>query len=291
MRRSWFAGLALVAAVAGSPGAAAGLTAKDGVEALRRGDAVRAVAIWRALAQKGDPDAQFDLGQAYRFGRGVKPDAAQSKKLFETAARTGHLQAQVSLGLLLFDTGDRDTAFVWLKRAADRGDARAQLVTGTALFNGDGMKRDPLLGYAYVKKSAAQGFAPALPTLADMENAIPAEDRKKAMAMAGLSPKASKKKPATPPSPVRVSAPIMVVQSAPVSANGAWRVQLGAFGTGTAAQALFARLAPRLGPAQPFFIRAGAVTRLQAGPFGSREAASAACARLKPQPCFAVPAR
>ena len=298
MGRRLFVGFALVVIAAAASGAnAAQMTAKDGVEALRRGDAARAVAIWRALAIKGDPDAQFDLGQAYRFGRGVRPDAAESKRLFEAAARAGHLQAQVSLGLLLFDTGDRTTAFVWLKRAADRGDARAQLVTGTAMFNGDGMKRDPILGYAYVRRSAAQGFSPAVATLADMENVLTAEDRKQAMTMVGVSAKPAKTKvaakPIAPPPPVKVARPepVKVPQPAPTSSAGGWRVQLGAFGNRGSAQSLFARLAPKLGGAQGYYIPVGAMTRLQAGPFASSAAAAQACARLKPQPCFPVAAR
>ena len=282
-----YLGIALFAtAVASSVAVAAGPTVKDGVEALQRGDPARAVAIWRPLAQKGDPDAAFDLGQSYRFGRGVAPDAAQAKKWFEAAARTGHLQAQVSLGLLLFDIGDRSNALIWLKRAAERGEPRALLVTGTALFNGDGMKRDPILGYAYVRRAAAQGLAPAVSTLAEMEKIMPAEDRKRAIAMAMSNAKPATTKPAPLPGPVKIA------QSAPVSARGGgWRIQLGAFGNRGSAQALFARLAPSLGGAQGYYIPIGAMTRLQAGPFASSAAAAQACSRLRPQPCFAVAAK
>ena len=280
-------GIALVAiAVASTAALAAGQTVKDGVEALQHGDPARAVAIWRPLAQKGDPDAAFDLGQSYRFGRGVAPDAAQAKKWFEQAARTGHLQAQVSLGLLLFDIGDRSNALIWLKRAAERGEPRALLVTGTALFNGDGMKRDPILGYAYVRRAAAQGLAPAVSTLAEMDKIMSAEDRKRAMALTTTNPKPAPAKPAP------LAARVKVAQSAPVaSSSGGWRIQLGAFGNRGSAQALFARLAPSLGGAQGYYIPVGAMTRLQAGPFASSAAAAQACARLKPQPCFAVAAR
>ena len=43
---------------------------------------------------------------------------------------------------------------------------RAMLVYGTALFNGDGVPQDPVLGYAYVSRAAAQGLEPARNTLA-----------------------------------------------------------------------------------------------------------------------------
>jgi TPR repeat protein len=275
-------------AVAVVPGTAQA-TVRAGIQAWQQGDHAKAVAIWRALADKGDNDAAFNLGQAYRLGRGVNADSGEAKKWFERAARAGHLDAQVSLGLLLFDTGDRATALMWLKRAADRGEPRALLVTGTALFNGDGMKRDPVLGYAYVSRAAAQGLAPAKATLADMDKVMPVEDRKKGVALAMAAANA-KPPPAAPQKKVPAkTAALTTVASPPApSAKGNWRIQLGAFGTRGAAQALFAKLGPSLGGAQAYYSAAGAVTRLQAGPYPSRAAASAACARLKPQPCFPV---
>ena len=47
---------------------------KDGVDAWTRGDFARAVKEWRGPALKGDPDAQFNLAQAYKLGRGVPAD-------------------------------------------------------------------------------------------------------------------------------------------------------------------------------------------------------------------------
>ena len=272
-------------------------TVQSGIEAWKQGDPAKATAIWRALADKGDHDAAFNLGQAYRLGRGVPADSGEAKKWFERAARAGHLDAQVSLGLLLFDIGDRSTALMWLKRAAERGEPRAMLVTGTALFNGDGMKRDPVLGYAYVSRAAAQGLAPARTTLADMDKVLPLADRQKGVAMAlaaaTAAPKTASPKPAKtapPPKPKVADVIAKPVPTQPIASGGGWRVQLGAFGTRGAAQALFARLGPKLGGAQAYYIPVGAMTRLQAGPYGKADAA-ATCARLKPQPCFAVAAK
>src|SRR3546814_13505721 len=51
---------------------------KSGVEAWQRGDYQAAVAEWRPLAIAGDADAQFNLGQAYKLGRGVARDLGRS---------------------------------------------------------------------------------------------------------------------------------------------------------------------------------------------------------------------
>ena len=55
-----------------------------------------AVAIWRPLAEAGDADAAFNLGQAYRLGKGVPTDLAAAQTWFERAARKGHVDAQTT---------------------------------------------------------------------------------------------------------------------------------------------------------------------------------------------------
>src|SRR5258708_124867 len=127
---------------------------KAGIEAWQRADYGSAVAIWRPLAEAGDTDAQFNLGQAYRLGRGVPINLALAKGWFGRAAETGHLDAETTLGLLLFQNGDQANGLRWLRRAAEKGEPRALLVYGTALYNGDGVTQDRVLGYAYVSRAA-----------------------------------------------------------------------------------------------------------------------------------------
>ncbi len=78
MRRSSL-GLAALAAAMASPASAQ--TVRAGIQAWQKADYAAAAAIWRPLAEKGDADAAFNLGQAYRLGRGVAPNigAAQAK--------------------------------------------------------------------------------------------------------------------------------------------------------------------------------------------------------------------
>ena len=273
-------------------------TVKTGVEAWQNGDHAGAVAIWRNLADKGDADAAFNLGQAFRLGRGVPADSGQAKRWFEAAANKGHVDAQVSLGLLLFDSGERGVAMNWLRKAADKGEPRALLVVGTALFNGDGIKQDRVLGYAYVSRAAAQGLAPAKSTLAEMDTIMPLEERRKGVAIALAAAKSSTPpvaKPAVRPAPAKPAVATTVGGTARANASprGAWRVQLGAFSARGAAEGLYRKLSgtPALAGRQAYYVPAGKVTRLQAGPFDSRASAAAACTKLAPQPCFPVEAR
>lgn|GEM_PF-55030 len=95
------------------------------------------------------------------------------------------------------------------------------------------------------------------------------------------------------PAPTSAEPTMTVEAAAPPSSApsvGGWRIQLGAFGTRNAAQALFTKLDPSLGGVQAYYVADGAMTRLQAGPYTSRADAVKACALLKPQPCFALAA-
>lgn len=274
---------------------AAAQSVRAGIDAWQKGDAAGAVAIWKPLAEKGDPDAAFNLGQAYRLGKGVQLDLAQAQIWLERAARKGHVDAQSTLGLLLFQNGNRVSAMRWLKGAAQAGEPRAMLIVGTALYNGDGVARDPVTAYAYVSRAAAQGLAAAKATLADLDAAMPLDQRERGVALAGRMVVA-KRAAATPaakaePTPRRASAPVRIAPAtaaSPPKATGRWRVQLGAFGQRKTAEALFSRLSNRLAGRHAYYMAAGTVVRLQVGPYESRAAASAACARLAPQPCFLV---
>jgi uncharacterized protein len=283
---------------------------KAGIEAWQRADYAGAVAIWRPLAEKGDADAEFNLGQAYRLGRGVPINLAMATSWFQKAADGGHLDAETTLGLLLFQNGDHVAGLKWLRRAAEQGEPRALLVYGTALYNGDGVTQDRLLGYAYVSRAAEQGLAPAKDTLAQLDQLLPASDRAKAMALSHsipsgspVAPKPSKparlaqakpapKPPAPRPAKPRATDPLAPRSAAPTVVSGGWRIQLGAFSQRGAAESLYQRLSRKaaLAGRSPLYIPAGNVTRLQIGPFASRASAAAACGTLGVA-CFPVPAK
>jgi TPR repeat protein len=296
---------AALLAVIGQPISAQSV--KAGIEAWQRADYSAAIAIWRPLAEAGDADAQFNLGQAYRLGRGVPINLSAAKTWFERAAKTGHLDAQTTLGLLLFQNGDQAQGLNWLKQAAEKGEARALLVYGTALYNGDGVTQDRMLGYAYVNRAASLGLAPAKETLAQLDSLMQPADRQKAIAMGQAkskpaSPPTSSSKPvrvaqvkpppATKPAPVKPTAPKPVAYKTPAPATGAWRIQLGAFSQRGAAESLYQRLSGKaaLAGRSPFYIAAGNVTRLQVGPYASRAAAAAACSAVGTA-CFPIPAK
>jgi hypothetical protein len=268
---------------------------KAGIEAWQRSDYAGAVAIWRPLAEKGDADAQFNLGQAYRLGRGVPLNLGAAQTWFERAASSGHLDAETTLGLLLFQNGDRAAGLKWLRRAAEQGE-------------------DRLLGYSFISRAAAAGLPPAKDTLAQVDQMMTPAEREKALKLASAIPSGSpvaatpmksridKPKAEKPMRVAEVKRPQpkaahpkqteVPLKPAPVAKTGGWRIQLGAFSQRTSAEALYRRLSGKsaLAGRQPIYVPAGSVTRLQVGPFASRGAAESACRSLGAA-CFPVPAK
>ncbi|HEY0412022.1 MAG TPA: SPOR domain-containing protein [Allosphingosinicella sp.] len=290
---------------------------KSGYDAWMAGNYAAAIAEWRPLADKGDADAQFDLGQAYKLGRGVPQDLKIAQSWFEKAAQQGHLQAQTMLGLILFQSGERARAMPWIKRGAEAGDPRAQYVLGTALFNGDLVAKDWVRAYALMTRAAAQGLPPAATSLQALDQYVPLAQRQQGLALArqmeasAAPTRIASARPTPPrpnsavqstlpaPAPPRVVAQIRPPAPAPArtpvaaAAGGAWRVQLGAFSNAANARSAWAGLRGRgaaFAGLQPILVPAGAVTRLQAGPLPGRAAADRVCAAAKAagSACFPV---
>ena len=59
-----------------------------------------AIAIWRPLAEKGDPRALSNLGVMYENGRGVPADLAEAVRLYKLAAAQGYAPGQHNLGVM-----------------------------------------------------------------------------------------------------------------------------------------------------------------------------------------------
>lgn len=200
---------------------------KDGVDAWQAGDYAAAVAEWRPLALAGDADAQFNLGQAYKLGRGVPADLVQAEAWYRRAAKQGHLQAEDNLGLVLFTANRRQEAMPFIVASAARGEPRAQYVLGTAHFNGDLAAQDWPRAYALTKRASDAGLTIASARLAQLDSLIPLDQRQRGLAMlpeierneqqARLAAVGAAAPPA--PKPVPAASPVKVA-SLPASTPG-----------------------------------------------------------------------
>ncbi|WP_017667447.1 SPOR domain-containing protein [Sandarakinorhabdus sp. AAP62] len=207
---------------------------RQGVELWRASKWDAAVSMWQPFAQDGDADAMFNMGQAYKLGRGVAQDKAIAQDWYRRAAVKGHLPAQANLGILLFQATEKAEAVRWLKAAADKGEMRAQYVLGIVHWNGDGAAKSLPLAYAYLVRAAAQGLPEATKALNELSQVIQPLDRANgwqiATALANGSGVPAQFQPGIQPPPmmaVTTPPPAIVVASAAAAAP--------ASGTSTAA--------------------------------------------------------
>ncbi|WP_338241217.1 SPOR domain-containing protein [Aurantiacibacter hainanensis] len=163
-----------------------GATVRDGVDAWSRGDYDAAVAEWVGPAEAGDPDAMFNMGQAYRLGRGVPADMQRAEQFYKAAAEAGHIQAADTYGLMLFQDGRREEALPYVLSASQRGDPRAQYLLGIAHFNGDMVERDWERAYALLTLANATGLPQAGPAIEQMDSHIPLDQRQAGVALARM---------------------------------------------------------------------------------------------------------
>ncbi|MGO9378152.1 MAG: hypothetical protein ACLPN1_01175 [Dissulfurispiraceae bacterium] len=72
----------------------------DGLTAYAAGNYQAAIKIFGPLASKGDDCAQYQLGEMYRLGRGVKQDKQKALEFFSNAAAHGNQKAKLQKALL-----------------------------------------------------------------------------------------------------------------------------------------------------------------------------------------------
>ncbi|HXO29086.1 MAG TPA: tetratricopeptide repeat protein [Thermoanaerobaculia bacterium] len=124
-------------------------------------DPAVAVGWFRKAAEQGHADAQYRLGEAYKFGSGVAQDKAEALKWWRRAAEQGQAHAEFALGWS-HEYGrsglprDAVEALRWYRRAAEHGLAEAQARLGTVYALGQGVPRDDREAVAWYRRAAAQ---------------------------------------------------------------------------------------------------------------------------------------
>ena len=303
MKSVWLAALAGIAVLGAAPATAQVSQqdpVKEGVDAWERGDYKTAVDRWRGPAVAGNADAQFNLGQAYKLGRGVPADLNQAEQWYRKAAVQGHPQAEDNYGLALFQNGKRAEAVPWLEKSANRGEPRAQFVLGTMYFNGDGVTRDWVHAYALMVRSSQSGLPQAATALAQMDKYVSLQERQQGLSLARTYEENAnrprppvdyasnppqqpvRQPPRTTTQPTRTTPATVAVNRPPAVRDGGWRVQLGAFGDPNNARKLWGQVGGRFPGRQVYYVKQGNLTKVLVGPFASRAEAAAGCRGVSP---------
>lgn len=133
--RRWLLPIVAILIVAG-PHAAMADPIAEAVKAKRAGDFARAVQILRPLAEKGDPRAQYELGNMYEYGdtpskAHITEQMKVARKWYERSAAQNYKPGKRALGLYLINRGiDAMRGYRILLALAEAGDARAQAILG-----------------------------------------------------------------------------------------------------------------------------------------------------------------
>ncbi len=127
----------------------------------------------QVLAEQGDADAQFAIGDIHWHGLGVKEDPTEAVRWFRRAAGQDHAGAQYQLGTAHLNGNgvdeDKEEAqrqfsrsIFKLQRRSELGDAEAQYFLGHAIFHGNGIHQDSIKAVEWWRKAAEQGYARAI---------------------------------------------------------------------------------------------------------------------------------
>lgn len=144
---------------------------KDGTGALKR-DLPQATEWFAKSAESGFVPAMVELGDALRWGRGIRTNPRRAVEWYQRAAEAGSARAKLQLGLIYFE-GRRDTAnadgsnsippdhtlaLLWLGRVAETGDSTAQAFMAQMMEKGYGLPNpQPEIAERYWRLAAHGG--------------------------------------------------------------------------------------------------------------------------------------
>ena len=178
----------------------AGADTAAGMQAFRNKDYARAYREWKAGADAGQAEAQFDLGVLYAQGLGVQRDLTVAERWYRKSAGQGNAEAEFALGQM-YSRGwgvprdeadalrwiqmanspdsdgpstdwslvegygvqqDQKQAAYWYELAAQKGHAEAQFNLGRLYAEGKGgIPHDEEQALRWVRAAASQGYPPA----------------------------------------------------------------------------------------------------------------------------------
>ena len=152
---------ALFASILSNP-ALAGLD--EGVAAYQAGDIQLAAKEFRAAAEAGNSEAQFNVGLMYERGIGVSKDEQESLVWYQKSAEQGNSNAQFNLAVM-YENGRGTTvdfyqAHQWYRKAALQGDGLAIGNLGMLYMRGQGVKPNKVAGLALLLVSVELDSSP-----------------------------------------------------------------------------------------------------------------------------------
>lgn len=115
----------------------------------------------RALASKGDTNAQLQVGNMYDSGQGVKQDRAEAVKWYRLVADKGNVSAQHRLGEMHRDGLGVAVDFVasrkWFEQASSQGNTDSQVSIAAMYAQGQGVAQSMSGAAEWYRMAAERG--------------------------------------------------------------------------------------------------------------------------------------
>lgn len=127
------------------------------------------------LAQKGNAEAQFKVGEMYETGRGVEKNMVEAKRWITRAAEQGNQAANYKL--LYYDlqnngvTAKNKPKLAELQQAAKGGNGIAQYYVGLMHSRGVGLRRNSTVALDWLGKASTLGVTAAEAEIAHINEA------------------------------------------------------------------------------------------------------------------------
>lgn len=123
-------------------------------------------------AEKGNLEAEDDLGYLYQTGEGTPQDERQAVIWYRRAAENGYATAERHLAYMYWAglglPQDYAQALIWYRRAAQQGDAWAENNIGSMYATGQGVAQDYQLARLWFTRAASERNPAAQVNLGDM---------------------------------------------------------------------------------------------------------------------------
>lgn len=134
--------------------------------ALAAGHSQEALDNFMIAAKQGDHDGELGIGMMYFTGNGVVKDYGEATHWLTAPADAGNNSALYTLGLINETGGggvlqNRKTAFVFFRRAAEKGHVDAQYSVGNAYNFGLGIPTSYPMALQWYQRASASGNSSA----------------------------------------------------------------------------------------------------------------------------------
>ncbi len=137
---------------------------EEGIAAYQANNLPLAYKEFRAAAEEGDADSQFNVGLMFEQGIGVGKDEKEAVAWYRKSAEQGNSAAQYNLAVL-YENGrgtavDFAQANEWYRKASAQGDPLAIGNLGMLYVRGQGVKVNKIAGVALLLVSATMDSSP-----------------------------------------------------------------------------------------------------------------------------------